>query len=476
MESFEHYKNRIKEDIAEVLSDTQNPPVLFVGSGVSRRYFNAPTWADLLAAVCVPGYGVPRPLNYYSQKHANDLAAVAAELAPLVAEWAWEAKPDLFAADAFGADKPQSLFLKTLCSQHLEALLGSTNVPFDESLADEVLALANIPAASIITTNFDRLLERIFVHYQPVIGEQVLRADPIAIGEIYKVHGCCSVPESLVLTSEDYVRFAEKQKYLSGKLLSFFVEFPVFFLGYSLRDDNIRRLLGDIDELLSPDGKVVPNVYFVEWKADMSRVDEEVYEGFVQLNDNKTLRVKRIVTDSFTWLFEALSSVQPVPVRMDVLRKVMQRITKIIRTDVPRQVTEIQFDQIEGLLEGDNVEIARVFGIGHLDGCAVNLDYPYTTTQLSQKLGHATWHYARKCIDELRDSGQPDISKSDNSYHIWVPSGKGGTHKYSNRALELLRMHQEGRRPVVELDGTRGSSDPESPEGQQHSTLAPSDP
>lgn len=51
--------------IAELLSDNTALPVLFIGSGLSRRYLNLPDWEGLLKQYCV------KPFEYYNDKAAR---------------------------------------------------------------------------------------------------------------------------------------------------------------------------------------------------------------------------------------------------------------------------------------------------------------------------------------------------------------------------------------------------------------------
>ncbi|WP_202020915.1 SIR2 family protein [Pseudomonas sp. ADAK18] len=79
----------------------------------------------------------------------------------------------------------------------------------------------------MITTNYDQLLEECFPEYETIVGQKILYADHSSIGEIFKIHGCASHPESIVLTRADYDEFVKRKKYLSAKLLAFFAEHPL---------------------------------------------------------------------------------------------------------------------------------------------------------------------------------------------------------------------------------------------------------
>ena len=91
--------------------------------------------------------------------------------------------------------------------------------------------------SGIITTNYDILLEQLFPEYTVYVGQEELLFNNISgIGEIYKIHGSITKPNSLVLTSADYLEFEKNASYLIAKLLTIFLEYPVIFMGYSLSD------------------------------------------------------------------------------------------------------------------------------------------------------------------------------------------------------------------------------------------------
>lgn len=124
----------------------------------------------------------------------------------------------------------------------------------DKILLEELDLCKKIVIDGIITTNYDNLLEKIFSDFKTYIGkEELFFSSPQGVGEIYKIHGCQSKPNSLILTHEDYISFEKRNPYLAAKLLTIFTEHPIIFIGYSLTDENILKILNSIAQCLTND-------------------------------------------------------------------------------------------------------------------------------------------------------------------------------------------------------------------------------
>lgn len=97
-----------------------------------------------------------------------------------------------------------------------------------------------------------------------------------SIFEIYKIHGSCDNPASVIITQNDYSEFKHKLTYISAKMLTIFVEHPVIFLGYGIGDLNIREILKGIAEGLTSEqlDKLKNNLIFVSTVLDGSGKEE----------------------------------------------------------------------------------------------------------------------------------------------------------------------------------------------------------
>ena len=110
--------------------------------------------------------------------------------------------------------------------------------------------LAALPSRELVTTNYDTLFETASRAIDRPIS--VLPYDAVRPNErwILKMHGCVSHPEDIVLTREDYLRYAERRRALSGVVQALLLTKHMLFVGFSLDDDNFHRIADDVRKLV----------------------------------------------------------------------------------------------------------------------------------------------------------------------------------------------------------------------------------
>lgn len=229
-----------REDFINKLQHSNSAPFLFVGSGFSRHYLDFPDWKGILSMFA------PKHINeYYTRCKTNKLPRIASEIAKDLTDefWNLEESNDFRKKYQDKVSKFDSVFKLKIS----DFLIEKCSEDFPEMWNEELSLLKNLVIDGIITTNWDDTVERIFPSYKSYIGQQqLISSSTFNIGEIYKIHGCMTSPDSLVLTQEDYDNFNERNPYLAAKLITIFIEHPVVFLGYSINDENIQKLMSSI--------------------------------------------------------------------------------------------------------------------------------------------------------------------------------------------------------------------------------------
>ncbi len=74
-------------------------------------------------------------------------------------------------------------------------------------------------------------------------------------GSVYKIHGCVSDIQNIIITEEDYERFDKRYELIRAQLLSLFIHNPIIFIGYSISDVNIKNILKTIFMCIEPNSK-----------------------------------------------------------------------------------------------------------------------------------------------------------------------------------------------------------------------------
>lgn len=178
------------------------------------------------------------------------------------------------------------------------------------------------------------------------------------IGEIYKIHGCCSAPDSLILTDTDYHDYNNRNAYLASKLITIFVEHPVVFIGYSITDTNIRDLLKSISLCIGKENidKLRDNLIFIDRNEPVGGPSIET--SYLQF-DSIQIPVKVVKTKNYTPVYDAISQFErKLPAR--VLRFCKERVYEIVKGQNPdKKIAVVDYDQIQ-----DKNDIEIVFGLG----------------------------------------------------------------------------------------------------------------
>ncbi len=199
--------------------------------------------------------------------------------------------------------------------------------PNYEEYGKEIEMLKTLCAKSIsgiVTTNYDTFLDKL-TNFTCYIGQtELLTSTTQGIAEIYKIHGCVSKPDTLVFDEFDYQNFVDKMKYLSAKLLTIFLEYPVIFLGgYSITDTNIRSIFDAILDCLD-DGKkalLKDRLFFVEYSGNKNP-EYEISSHTISLG-SRYLEMTKIKMDDYSILYNSMQRYQ-MKIPMRILRHLKQ--------------------------------------------------------------------------------------------------------------------------------------------------------
>lgn len=331
----------MKGTILKHLIKDDNQPLLFVGSGLSIRYLGLENWEGLLRRFAQEASDSKLAYEMYVQT-AKSLECKEG-LLPKVAElierdfnkkWFtaadYEKSRELHADDVKKGISPFKIEIASYMKEKSQQAIAK--------YASEIELFKKLEKRSIsgvVTTNYDCFLEYCFPSYTTYIGQEQLFFSPLhGISEIYKIHGCCTKPGTIVINESDYVDFTETNAYLAAKLLTFFIEHPIVFLGYSISDTNIEKIMKSIVRCLSTENleKIKERLFFiVRAKGDET---EDISTYTKAFEGGKSIDMTKVRLKTYEPLYQAMLENQ-AKYNAPMLRRLKQDIYELVLTNKP---------------------------------------------------------------------------------------------------------------------------------------------
>lgn len=353
-----------ENEISDCLDRYEYAPIIFAGSGISQRYIDAPGWGGLLEDLITECPNIDKPIGYYEEEYTKP--QIGTQLVDPFRNWAWEDKGthDYFDPELWDQDGKEK-YLKHRVAKYFRKLSPDSVEEIDSEWQSEIEALQRMSPSAIITTNYDFLLERIFSGFSPMVGQEIYKKSNKKVGDLFKIHGCASEEQSLVITEEDYENFDKRKKYISAKLLTYFTEHPVLIVGHSASDDNVQDILSDINMMLPSDqGDLIDNIFLLNRLKDSDDPTQLPREEVIEVDKRQSVRVRSIKAKSYEWVYDAFSSGNPMDeAEIEQIREFASKIYNVTTKDAPRK--KVNFQRLEYFSDEEN--ISKLLGFVPID-------------------------------------------------------------------------------------------------------------
>lgn len=219
-------------NIQEFVRKFKNYPIMFIGTGLSIRYLSVSySWENLLKKIASE---FESNEEYYLDVKSECMTSNVCNFAKMATilerdfnKYLQNNRNGKFKSinDTFYEYMKKGVNISRF-KIYIADLLK--DVSFKDGTEYEIAELkkARKNIGSIITTNYDRMIEEIF-SFAPLIGNDILLSNPY--GSVYKIHGCVTAIDKIIITEEDYREFERRYELIRAQLLSLFIHNPIIF-------------------------------------------------------------------------------------------------------------------------------------------------------------------------------------------------------------------------------------------------------
>ena len=374
-------EEKMSMNVLDKIVEKKRMPVLFIGSGIPKRYlFRFPNWENLLKQSF---YFVDKdPFFYHNyvdkfQREGLSQFEIYESLGTVIEN---EFNDAFYQRKiSFGGKNPKWVKqgvspYKMFVSRKFKNLRLYDSETNNKEI-EEFRKLKN-KISAVITTNYDRFIEKyIFDSDYTVFKRQyeMFSADSYNIAEIYKIHGCVTDADTIVITKNDYEHFQETRKLFIAKMLTLFAESPIIFLGYSLTDENIRSIITDFLDCLSPSDleNINEHLVFISWKENEQDLIES--KNTIITSEGKQIPITEIQTDNYLKVYETLNMIVP-GIAASKIRETRRIVKKIVDTSIMQGQEASVIVNIEDLDKISNSKALAV-AVGYREDLVNNIGY-----------------------------------------------------------------------------------------------------
>lgn len=337
----QHEKKHIKCIPLQTLINQKRLPMLFIGSGISKRYLkNYPNWNELINCLA-SSVNISESQILAMKQEITDRKphCPQSEIFKVVGQKITEklrrdiAEGNIKTSDLFDNEEMQHIknnntpFIKMLISKQFKNYELYDSIKLQNEI-EELKKLQN-NIGVVITTNYDTFIEQLFNNFYCYSEQsQYYMSDAEGIGEIYKIHGCAKKPHTIIFNSEDYDNFENNLRVIVAKILTLLLDYPLIFLGYSLEDANVLNIIYSLMDCLNEHqlSNLSNKLIYVTWKQGENNL---ICSKKTISKNGKTLTLTNIETDNYYVIYKYLQRFYPCE-KPERVRKIKRMIKDLI--------------------------------------------------------------------------------------------------------------------------------------------------
>ncbi|TFE00667.1 SIR2 family protein [Jeotgalibacillus salarius] len=370
--------------IFKKLMEKNEFPILFIGSGLPRRYLiDFKSWDELLKhfwdqVEVLDFYGQLNILRESIRREKKDILETEIDY---LSNIEMSSKIEQIYNKKFNEGQiqiddfsPKDVYATGISPFKMAISKALKRYEIRTEMSDEIAVFNKAITKSqiMITTNYDSFIEDSYNQssqygVKTYIGQKGFFEQTMGYAELFKIHGSVEHPNSIVISSEDYDNFSKNSILISAKVISMLIHSPIIFFGYSLTDLNVRGFIKDFASSLSSEDPVSleERLIIVEWKEGEGELLEEI-----TFDQELNCRFTVIKTDNYSKVFEHLQQIDQGVAPSEINK--YQRIIKRLIIDKGKEgalksvlLSPIELDELErNLTSGNEIKEKVVVALG----------------------------------------------------------------------------------------------------------------